>query len=120
MPSDPSAEPTDKSLDPAQNPADTTRKSHSQRVHKSAEDDLPTPMRQSPNLTSICHREATTTDSTPQISTSLASSRAARPRGARACFPAPPRSRRKLAVSIRAWSGLNRTGADHAKRAGRL
>jgi hypothetical protein len=41
MPSDPSAEPTDKSLDPAQNPAVTTRKSHSQHVNKSAEDDLP-------------------------------------------------------------------------------
>lgn len=41
MPSDPSAEPTDKPLDPAPKPSGTTRKSHSQRSQKPAEGDLP-------------------------------------------------------------------------------
>jgi hypothetical protein len=41
MPSDPSAEPTDKPLDPAQPPSGTTRKTGSQGAAKPAKDNLP-------------------------------------------------------------------------------
>jgi hypothetical protein len=41
MPSDPSAEPTDKPLDPAQPPSATTRKTGSPGAGKPATDDLP-------------------------------------------------------------------------------
>jgi hypothetical protein len=64
-------------------------------------------MRQNPNPTSICRREATTIESTLHGSMSPESGRAAHPRDWTHAFPARLRREggKRTRVSIKAWSG---------------
>lgn len=116
MPSDPSAEPTEKPLDPAQSPIRHAPKNRSQGSTKPAKGDLPDAEATEPVLLSIFQAGATTTDITPQALTSSALLQAARPGDNHARIPADAAQSGNGHSSIKAWSGLGRTGADHAER----